>query len=315
MRVGVPRALDFFRFHPSWSVFLGQFDVELLVSPPTTRATLEAGQRYAVPESCLPLKLYYGHVRALVGRVDALLVPSIRRMTPDSTNCAKLIGLPDLLRATMPDLPPLIAPDVDLSQGLRGLLGMVLELGTMLTHNPLALRDAAIAAWAAYLKARAAMLQGELTPAGFDGRDDPKLEPGAPVIAVLGHPYNLYDPFASHNLLARLARLGIGVLAPERMGPWPAADYWTFEYELVGATYLALAREEVAGIVVVIPFGCGPDGVMVEEVRRLATEARVPSLVLTLDEHAGEAGLVTRVEAFVDMLRWRGARGNDLSRN
>jgi predicted nucleotide-binding protein (sugar kinase/HSP70/actin superfamily) len=316
MKIGVPRALDFFRFHPSWAVFFEQFDVELVVSPPTTRATLEEGQRYAVPESCLPLKLYYGHVRALVGEVDALLVPSFHRVAPESTNCAKLIGLPDLLRATMSDLPPLIAPDIDLSQGVRSLLAMVLELGTVLTHNPLALRDAAFAAWAAYLRSRAAMLEGELTPAGFDGRTDVHLPAGDPAVAVLGHPYNLYDPFVNHNLLARLARMGVAVLVPERLGPWPAADYWTFEYELVGAAYLALAREGVAGIVAVVPFGCGPDGVMVETVRLLAAEASVPILVLTLDEHAGEAGLVTRIEAFVDMLNWKGAgRGESLSRD
>jgi predicted nucleotide-binding protein (sugar kinase/HSP70/actin superfamily) len=305
MRIGVPRALNFFRFHPSWTVFFEQFDVELVISPPTTRATLGEGQRYAVPESCLPLKLYYGHVRALVGKVDALLVPSFHRVSPESTNCAKLIGLPDLLRATMDDLPLLIAPDIDLSQGIRSLLAMVLELGAVLTHNPLALRDAAFAAWAAYLRSRAAMLEGESTPAGFDGRTDLDLPAGDPIVAVLGHPYNLYDPFINHNLLARLAKMGIAVLVPERLGPWPAADYWTFEYELVGAAYLALAREEVTGLVVVVPFGCGPDGVMVETVRLLAAEAGVPFLVLTLDEHAGEAGLVTRLEAFVDMLNWK----------
>ena len=44
---------------------------------------------------------------------------------------------------------------------------------------------------------------------------------------------------------------------------------------------------------------------MIEEVQRLAAEARVPLLILTLDEHAGEAGLLTRIEAFVDMLNWR----------
>jgi predicted nucleotide-binding protein (sugar kinase/HSP70/actin superfamily) len=316
MRVGVPRTLDFFRFHPSWAAFFEPFDVELVVSPPTTRATLEEGQRYAVPESCLPLKLYYGHVRALVGQVDALLVPSFHRVTAESANCAKLIGLPDLLRAAMPDLPPLIAPDIDLSQGSRSLFAMVLELGTMLTHNPLALRDAAFAAWAAYLRTRAAMREGALTPAGFDGQGDLELPPGDPVVAVLGHPYNLYDSFVNHNLLARLARMGVSVLVPERLGPLPAADYWTFEYELVGAAYLALAREEVAGIVVAIPFGCGPDGVMVETVRLLAAEGGVPLLALTLDEHAGEAGLVTRIEAFVDMLGWkRTGRGEHLSRN
>jgi len=120
----------------------------------------------------------------------------------------------------------------------------------------------------------------------------------------------------NHNLLVRLARMGVTVLSPERLGPWPGTDYWVFEYELVGAAYLALAREEVVGLVAVIPFGCGPDGVMVERVRDLATEAGVPSLVLTLDEHAGEAGLVTRIEAFVDMLNWqRTNRGDRVCRH
>jgi predicted nucleotide-binding protein (sugar kinase/HSP70/actin superfamily) len=32
-------------------------------------------------------------------------------------------------------------------------------------------------------------------------------------------------------------------------------------------------------------------------------------MALVLDEHSGEAGLVTRLEAFVDMLRWRKADG------
>jgi predicted nucleotide-binding protein (sugar kinase/HSP70/actin superfamily) len=73
----------------------------------------------------------------------------------------------------------------------------------------------------------------------------------------------------NHNLLARLARLGAGVLAPERLGPWPAADYWTFEYELVGAARLAL-ESKVAGLIAVIAFGCGPDSVMLEELQGLA---------------------------------------------
>jgi predicted nucleotide-binding protein (sugar kinase/HSP70/actin superfamily) len=32
---------------------------------------------------------------------------------------------------------------------------------------------------------------------------------------------------------------------------------------------------------------------------------RVPFLTISLDEHTGEAGVLTRIEAFVDMLRLR----------
>ena len=115
MRIGVPRALSFFRFHPALETFFRELGAEVVVSPPTTRATLEAGLPYTVAETCLPVKLFFGHVQSLVGQVDVLLAPSIHRLAPESTNCAKLIGLPDMLQAAMPDLPPLIAPDVDLS--------------------------------------------------------------------------------------------------------------------------------------------------------------------------------------------------------
>jgi predicted nucleotide-binding protein (sugar kinase/HSP70/actin superfamily) len=305
VRLGVPRALDFFRFHPAWEAFFDGLGVEILVSSPTTRATLEAAQRHAVPESCLPLKLFYGHTRDLVGLVDGLVVPSIHRLSPDCTNCAKLIGLPDLLAASMPDLPPLFAPNIDLGQGARALWALVLEVGSRFTRNPLMLRDAAQNAWASYLHARASMLAGTMTPSGFGNAEDRLLPAGSPTVAVVGHPYNLYDPFVNHNLLARLAKLQVGVVTPERLGPWPAADYWVFEYELAGATRLALERQDVAGVIAVVAFGCGPDGVIIEEVSQLTAEAGVPLMTLTLDEHSGEAGLVTRIEAFVDMLEWR----------
>lgn len=309
MRVGVPRALSFYRFHPAWTAFFERLGVELVVSPPTNRATLEAGLPYAVSETCLPVKLFFGHVRALVGQVDYILVPSIRRLASGSTNCARQIGLPDLLRATMSDLPPLIAPDIDLTGGLPALMSLVLELGAPFTHNPLALREAVTAAWDAHGRTQQAMREGRLSPAEFDrSRGNPPLWPtdGIPV-GVVGHPYNLYDSFVNHQLLSRLARLGVSPLTPERLGPEPTGGYWTFEHELVGAAQRALERG-ARGIIVVTAFGCGPDAVLVEEVQRLGQEAGIPVLRLVLDEHSGEAGLVTRLEAFVDMLRWRRGR-------
>ena len=49
-------------------------------------------------------------------------------------------------------------------------------------------------------------------------------------------------------------------------------------------------------------FGCGPDSLMLERITRKAKEYAMPLLNLTIDEHTGEAGFVTRLEAFVDML-------------
>ena len=41
---------------------------------------------------------------------------------------------------------------------------------------------------------------------------------------------------------------------------------------------------------------------MVESITRKAKSAGKPLLSLTIDEHTGEAGFITRLEAFIDML-------------
>ncbi|MBQ9688074.1 hypothetical protein IJV79_00400, partial [bacterium] len=48
--------------------------------------------------------------------------------------------------------------------------------------------------------------------------------------------------------------------------------------------------------------GCGPDSLMLERITRKSRQFDKPLLNLTIDEHTGEAGFITRLEAFIDML-------------
>jgi len=64
-------------------------------------------------------------------------------------------------------------------------------------------------------------------------------------------------------------------------------------------------------VLAVVCFGCGPDSMMLEVVQRAAKENRCkPFSTIVIDEHTGEAGLITRLEAFVDMLERRKRRSN-----
>jgi len=79
--------------------------------------------------------------------------------------------------------------------------------------------------------------------------------------------------------------------------------YWTYEHEVVGAGqhYLESGADGVIGI---MTFGCGPDSVMMDMLHRQAARLRTtPFMCLTLEEHTAEAGIVTRLEAFLDMIR------------
>jgi len=62
----------------------------------------------------------------------------------------------------------------------------------------------------------------------------------------------------------------------------------------------------VDGAIGMIAFGCGPDSLMMDMVQRQAIKlGTTPFMSLTLEEHTAEAGVATRLEAFLDMIQRR----------
>lgn len=303
IRVGIPRALAYYEYESLWRTFFTALGAEVVVSPPTTEATLTALTGHATADLCFPVKVFCGHLLALRDEADVIFVPALRRMEQDASHCAKLAGLPDVARAILGKDAFLLAVDVDLSEGWLGLARAVLAAASPFTQRPLRIGKALDAAWQAHqgALARKAATRRQARPAGD----------GAFRVAVLGHPYNLHDPYLNHRLLQRLERLGAQVLTTDDA---PAAGiqagierltgepYWAYAGPLVGAAGYFLDDGRADGLVLVTAFGCAPDSGMVEVVAKAAWNAHRPVMTLVLDEHAGEAGYVTRIEAFLDML-------------
>lgn len=64
----------------------------------------------------------------------------------------------------------------------------------------------------------------------------------------------------------------------------------------------------------VVAFGCGPDSLVRELIERdLVKPIDFPEITITIDEHSSELGLITRLEAFVDMLVRRKQYEDNLS--
>ena len=63
-----------------------------------------------------------------------------------------------------------------------------------------------------------------------------------------------------------------------------------------------LKDNNIDGIITINAFGCGPDSIMVDRISRIARKLNKPILNLSIDEQTGEAGFITRIEAFTDML-------------
>ncbi|MFH1002563.1 MAG: acyl-CoA dehydratase activase-related protein [Chloroflexota bacterium] len=316
VRIGIPRALLYYQYYPMWRTFFEALGAEVVVSPPTTQAALSAGSARVVIDTCLPVKVYCGHVTTLVDSCDYLFIPVVRSVKRRVYNCAKFLGLPDMVRAVIPGAPPILDIEIDLNRGKGRLYRAIYRLGRHLTWHPGRVRQAALAAVAAHQGYRQLMAGRELmAPAAIAclNGDDQPAPPASSLatIALVGHPYLLYDEHLNHRLIHRLQQAGIRVLTPEMAtsGELQAAtdrlvggDYWTYEGEVVGAGEHYLTRG-VDGVIGLMAFGCGPDSVMMDMVRRRAASLGAGAFMcLTLEEHSAEAGILTRLEAFLDMI-------------
>jgi len=316
VKVGIPRALLYYYFYPQWLSFFQHLGVEPVVSHQTTRGLLEKGLRSTVDEACLPVKLAVGHVLDLKDRVDYLFLPRLVSMARREYICPKFLGFPDMVRNTIDNLPPVININLDLYRKKSNAFNFFQTLGKLFTKNPARIYMAYRASCQAqnnYWQ----QLETGLLPDGLK-----PLASGTPsnrmadiTIAVIGHPYNIYDRFISMDMIKRLGESGVSVVTADRLSDsvirqetarLPKQLFWTLNQRMIGAAYHYFNEPEIHGLIHVASFGCGPDSMTGELIERFArSRSTKPLLVLTLDEHTGEAGMVTRLEAFLDMVRWR----------
>jgi len=315
--VGIPRALLYYHYYPAWEAFFRSLGAEVVLSDETTKAILDAGVHLAVDETCLPVKLYLGHLVNLRDKgVDYIFAPRVVSVEERKYLCPKFLGLPEIARFCVPDLPELLTVEINVHQQYRRTISGLYQLAARFDRRP----------WKARLALRAAeraqecyekRLKEGLTPYDVLSGKGLVKKHGSMKVAVLGHAYNVNDPFISLGIIEKLRAMGVEVVTSEMLRSEEintGADklekgiFWTFGHLLMGAGLHFLQQQEIVGLILVAAFGCGPDSLTCELVERFYKRRRsIPVLLVTLDEHTGEAGLVTRLEAFVDMLRWRKA--------
>ena len=134
-------------------------------------------------------------------------------------------------------------------------------------------------------------------------------------ILLIGHPYNVYDSFVNMNIVEKLRRKSAEVFTIDMFEEGLLRDkaealrkrmFWNFGTLALGCIYQILGAEYVDGIIYLMSFGCGIDAFVCNMAeRRVREKSDIPYIVLTIDEHTGEVGLDTRIEAFIDLIRWR----------
>ena len=324
--VGIPRGLLYFYYQPLWLTFLSELGVPVRVSQPTERANLQTAQSLTRSDLCLPVKVFLEHVARLKDHVDWLLLPRMISVSSDAFMCPKILGLTDMVRNIFPQLPRLLDPKINVKLPKpQGFAEACFWVGRYFTDNDTQLRKAWLAAQEAQAefnrRLRIYPLDEALGPwdMAFSERQNRQSVQMCYRVAVIGRSYITFDSALSHNLLDLLKRYRVQVLCPEYVPPeakekqsqrLPKKVYWQLGRELVAAAMFYMERPEVDGIINVSSFGCGQDSFTTALIEHYVTKhSTKPILNLVLDEHSGDTGLNTRVEAFLDMIEQRKKNG------
>jgi len=296
-RIGIPRASTLLDQLPFWVPFFRQLGYEVVASQPSSQATLQAGLRRVPAETCLPIKLAFGHVQELLETgVDRIFLPSILTRSGDnasfSHSCPYVQAVPYMVKAAIS--ASFLMPEVHLSHGeeefVAGLAPALAELGVGRHEIAEAYRQAS-AAWSNFRR--------QIVEAGREVLDDAQR-----AIIVIGKPYNVLDPYLNLNLLQHLRRRGATAMPMWYLpiedvaleGPSDRLPWHTNRMMIRAVRYCQ--RDDRLFPVLVSSFGCGPDAFTQMILAPMLDGP--PSLVLEFDEHRAEAGLITRLEAFLD---------------
>ncbi len=152
-----------------------------------------------------------------------------------------------------------------------------------------------------------------------------------PIVYLIGEFFVLLDPFTNQNIEKTIGEMGIEVQRQIWFGDWlehvlkPSFLYHKLSHrersviyakdymkrpiggeciETIGDTVYA-AKHGIDGIIHISPFSCMPEIVAQNILPKVSRNENIPVMSLVLDEQTGKAGYITRIEAFIDLVKRR----------
>jgi len=303
--VGMQRALYTLQTGVLWAHFFDRLGFRLVLTPPTDSRISSSGIEAVTAETCYPVKVSHGHVKELVGRTSYLFLPSIVSMpTPEEHEtgfyCPMVQANQYMLRIAL-DLEEdkLLNPIVHLKYDASTLAVELSEqLSRKLGRSRAQIREAVEYA----LEKHQAFMQ-EMFQKGKAIID--AYDPEKPLVVVTGRPYNLYDERLNLRLGLNLSKIGVAALPMDfldvsfvDLSDFPSM-YWGFGAQILRTAKFIKSRPNFFGLHMT-NFSCGADS-FIEHFYKYIMDDK-PYLILELDEHSAVAGMMTRLEAFENVI-------------
>ena len=299
--VGIPRALSIHTLYPLYSRFFYELGINTFLSSEVAHE----GVARAESSYCFPAEIAHGAVQDCLNKgADYILLPHFRDMPSYEEDvhanfCPLTQSLPYYIEKAFPDVDkkkwlPLV---VSFKFGNEKALEHFQVMGKKLGIDGEVVRTAfnrALSSQNEYFEAAKELGKKALEEARIADK---------PVIAILGRPYNAFTPEANMGIPRKFTTRGFSVV-PFDILPFENEEifpnmYWYYGQQVVKTASL-LKDEENIYVAYITNFSCAPDSFILHYIKWISGQK--PFLVLELDSHSADAGIDTRVEAFLDII-------------
>ncbi|MGM0441451.1 MAG: acyl-CoA dehydratase activase [Elusimicrobiota bacterium] len=302
-KIGINRSLSVNTLLPLFSRFFGELGHQIVLPDKSA----EEGKQRQASSFCHPVEISHGYMYDLLNNhsTDYIFLPQIKGLPVKGYEnravlCPLSQGEPYYLQAIWPKLKNdnVFTPVLNFQDGYSAAKEEFVQIGKELGHK----RSTVIQAYNKAVKHQQNFRQ-ICRDTGREILDDLEKDPRRKAIVIFGRSYNALTSVANMGIPHKFASRGELVI-PFDMLPIEEKEpddgmYWALGQQIIrGAKYVSEHPQLYATYIT--NFSCGPDSFLLGYFRRI--NGRKPTLTLELDSHTADAGIDTRIEAFLDVV-------------
>jgi len=310
--IGIPRALMvFYQQFPFWRHFFEQIGFQVVISRESDKALMTQSIETITTETCLPVELMHGHVIDLIEKnVDYIFLPFIVNAKfrgyekTFNCNCPWVQTYPFMIKAALRgkiDESKLLVPTLHFRFFESALVKeMMAYFSQKFGISRKQIREAVY-----YADNIQTMFEKRLVDYGKNVFNN--IPKNCRPVVLLGKPYNSTDPHLNLGLVEKLIAQNVMPIPVDMLDLTPynifknyRNMYWPNGQKIIAAAQ-HVAQTDGLYAVYLSNFRCGPDSFIWHYVTEELKGK--PFLHLEVDEHSADAGMVTRIEAFLDSLK------------
>ncbi len=301
--VGINRSLTVNSLLPLYARFFAELGYRVVL-PAEVR---EEGKQLESAAFCHPVEISHGFMYDLLNNyeTDFIFLPHVKGLyvkngAEESMLCPLAQAEPYYLGSVWPELKEddVFSPVLNFKNGYKSVENEFVKVGKKLGFSEKESRSA----YGEAIKNQKAFMD-KLKAEGRKVLSYLAQNPDEKAIVLFGRPYNAFVSEANMGIPHKFASRG-ELIIPYEMLPVEEQEvsdkmYWSMGQLIMKGAAFVSKHPNLFGAYIT-NFSCGPDSFLINYFRD--ENGSKPSLTLELDSHTADAGLNTRIEAFLDVV-------------